>query len=153
MALRTRKAYRAAILAGCLAASGARASSSPGQDAKLDSYFAIWADNGQVTQETVDHLYAPRVVYYGQMMTREQVFRDKLAFIRRWPDRHYRIAPGSASKSCTTREDACTLTATLLWDARGPRGRRSGQSRIRLELERQDGSLTIARESGTALRR
>ena len=137
-----------AILIGCLGLATPGLAASP--DARMDSYFAIWADNSRVTPEAVNDLYASHVIYYGKAMTPAQVYRDKLNYIRRWPDRRYRVVPGSVSKSCAPGQDRCRISAILSWDKADASGRGSkGANTITLNLVREDGILRIARESGT----
>ena len=136
-----------AILVGCLGLATPVLAASP--DAKMDSYFSIWADNSRVTPEAVRELYASRVIYYGKAMTPAQVYRDKLNYIRRWPDRRYRVVPGSVSKSCSPGQERCRISAILSWDKADASGRGSkGANTITLNLVREDGALKIARETG-----
>ena len=120
-------------------------------DLQMDRYFSIWADNARITPAVVDNLYASRVVYYGKSMTTAEVYRDKLNFIRRWPDRRYQVVPGSVSKACDPAAETCRINAVLHWDKADPRTRQgsTGANTITLTLVRQDGTLKIARESGT----
>ena len=84
-------------------------------------------------------------------MTPEQVYRDKLNYIRRWPNRRYEVVPGSVSKTCAPAEETCRITAILSWEKAGPSARQGskGANTIALTLVREDGALKIARESGT----
>jgi hypothetical protein len=134
-----------------LAATQAVAQSTPRQDELIANYFAIWDQDSHVTPDNVARLYASRLVYYGHPMSREALLRDKLAFIRRWPDRHYGIEPGSAAKRCNPDESRCAITANLLWRTRGPGGARAGRSRVTLQLAREDGQLKIVREGAVTL--
>ena len=141
------------VLLACAGISAAEAQSTPRQDALIASYFAIWDRDGNVTADNVAKLYAPTLVYYGHPMTRAALLRDKQAFIRRWPDRRYAVAPGTAEKSCNADGSRCTLSATLVWRTEGAGGARSGRSRVRLDLARSDGSLKIVREGAVTLSR
>lgn len=140
------------IAFACLVTTAAHAASTPRQDALLESYFAIWDDNRNLTPDTLAKLYARQVVYYGHAMSQDELYRDKLAFIRRWPERRYTVAPGTATRRCDQAETTCTLTATLAWVNRSPAGARSGRSRITLALAREDGALKIVREGAVTLR-
>lgn len=96
--------------------------------------------------------YGARVVYYGKLMSRDQVLADKLRFIRAYPYRTYEIAPGSTSTTCSE-PDICVARAVLLWERRSASGEASsGASRLRLELSRREGGK-IVRESANVLRR
>ena len=146
---------RALGIAVCLGllVSPANAESTPRQDALVNGYFSIWDEDGNVTRRNVRRLYASRLVYYGQAMTPESLLRDKLSFIRRWPQRRYAVEPGSAARTCDAGENHCRLTVTLVWRTAGPDGARAGRSRVRLELAREDGALKIVREGAVTLSR
>ena len=142
--------FRAIAASLCLlGAVGAAAAAEP--DATLNRYFAIWADNGQITPATVASLYAGRVSYYGHSMTAAEVYRDKLNFIRRWPARRYAVVPGSVAKGCEPSGRTCRIEAVLSWAKQDPRtgAGSKGANTIRLTLVREDGALKIARESGS----
>ena len=132
-------------------ATQATAKSTPRQDALIDRYFSIWDQDSNVTLANVEKLYASRITYYGQPMTPESLYRDKRAFIRRWPERRYAVEPGSAAKVCDAGEARCRLTAILDWRTSGPSGTRSGRSRVTLLLVQEDGALKIAREGAVTL--
>ncbi len=136
-----------AALTCLLGLTGAAEAANP--DAQMDRYFAIWSDNAKITPDTVDQLYARRVIYYGKSMSAAAVYRDKLNFIRRWPDRRYGVVPGSVSKTCQAA--TCKIYAVLSWQKTDPRTRQGskGANTIVLTLRRENGLLKIARESGT----
>lgn len=136
-----------------LLATQAMAASTPRQDALVESYFSIWDQDSNVTLDNVRRLYGSRLVYYGRPMTPESLLQDKLQFIRRWPERHYAVEPGSASRTCDPGENHCVLTVTLDWRTAGPSGVRAGRSRLTLEVAREDGALKIIREGAVTLRR
>ena len=142
-----------ASLACLLSLTGAASAADP--DGQMDRYFSIWADNARVTPAAVDRLYADRVVYYGKSMTSAEVYRDKRNFIRQWPDRRYSVVPGSVSKTCDEGQAACRIYAILKWQKADPSTHRGSQgaNTITLTLVRQDGTLKIARESGTPVAR
>ena len=136
-----------------LVATQATADSTPRQDALVDRYFSIWDQDSNVTLANVEKLYASRITYYGQPMTPESLYRDKRAFIRRWPERRYSVEPGSAARVCDAGESRCRLTAILDWRTSGESGTRAGRSRVTLTLVEEDGALKIAREGAVTLGR
>ena len=136
-----------------LIATQAVAQSTPRQDALVDSYFAIWDRDSNVTLANVRRLYASNLIYYGRAMTPESLLRDKLDFIRRWPQRRYAVEPGTATRRCDAGENRCVLTVTLDWHTSGFGGSRAGRSRVTLALAREDGALKIVREGAVTLGR
>lgn len=137
----------AAVAVAALAPFAARAE---GSDAVMAQFFATWDRDATVTPAAVDALYARRVVYYGRSLTNGQVYADKLAFTRRWPDRRYAVVPGTVAKSCDGGRTWCRVDATLAYrtrsDARGAIA--SGWTRVTLSLAREDGRLKVVREAG-----
>lgn len=119
-------------------------------DAIMDQFFGIWDDDAHVTPQAVAALYAPRVTYYGQILTAAQVYANKRAFIRRWPDRRYAVVPGTVSKGCDATRSRCAVSVTLAYTARSAAREAAarGWTRVTLALARQDGRLKITRESG-----
>jgi hypothetical protein len=126
------------------------AGASPAQrDARMDGYLAIWSSNGAITPATVARLYARRVDYYGHAMSAGAVYRDKLAFARRWPSRSYAAVPATVTNDCSDASPRCRVSAVMRWSRTDSAGRRdSGTNTVRLDLVREDGTLKIVRESG-----
>ncbi len=142
-----------------LAALGLMAHAAPAladeADTLMNQYFAIWSDNARITPRTVDSLYAPRAVYYGRSMTPDEVYRDKVRLIQRWPDRRYRVVPGTVAKRCDTGMTRCGVSVVLSWQAANPsrRAATSGRAVINLALANENGILKIVRESQTRVPR
>ncbi len=116
---------------------------------RLEAYVRTWsADNG-INPGNVAHYYAPRVIYYGKPMSRGQVLRDKLNYISVWPERHYRIVPGTVSASCDRAQMACRVSGIMAWNRRSRAGEVSvGSTRLTLVLSRESGGR-IVRESAS----
>ena len=82
-------------------------------------------------------------------MSSVAVFRDKLAFVQRWPARSYVAVPGTVTNDCTDQSPACRVGAVMHWRRADRAGHaESGTNTVRLDLVRQDGTLKIVRESG-----
>ncbi len=141
------------FLALCAVSTGAQATSAQ-RDARMEAYLAIWSRNAEITPDTVSRLYARHVTYYGRAMSAEAVYRDKLAFVRRWPVRRYAIVPGSVTNDCDDAAPRCRVSAVLRWSRADRAGQgQSGTNSIRLDLARDDGTLKIVRESGAPMGR
>lgn len=142
-------------VACCMCAISANAISSRDTDARMDAYFAIWSNNASVTREAVDALYARQVDYYGRSMSRANVYHNKQYLIRLWPDREYRVEPGSVSKTCDAAADRCQVTAILDWKAANSVRAvgTQGATTLVLGLSRENGVLKIDRESGVPVAR
>ena len=128
----------------------APAAASPmGRAAHMDQYLSIWSDDAAVNPGTVARLYGRRVNYYGHAMSAGAVYRDKLAFVRRWPVRRYAAVPGTVLNDCDDASARCRVDAVMRWSRADRAGHReSGTNTVHLDLAREDGGLKIVRESG-----
>jgi hypothetical protein len=116
---------------------------------RLEAYVGTWSADRGINAGNVAHYYAPRVIYYGKPMTRGQVLRDKLNYIAVWPERHYRIVPGTVSASCDRSQTACRVSGVMAWNRRSRTGQVSvGSTRLTLILSRESGGR-IVRESAS----
>lgn len=119
---------------------------------QVERFVEVWSRNEEVNRESVERLYADRVVYYGKSMSRADILRDKRAYIRRWPERRYEIAPGSVDVTCTAGNAFCKATAVMNWRRAGRDGRAvSGASRMTFLVSKESGGR-IVRESATTIR-
>ncbi len=141
-------------VASLLAATVAPAFAASNDDAVLAGFFAMWDDNARVTPQAVAAHYGQHVVYYGRSMTPSEVYADKRAFVRRWPNRHYAVVPGSVRKTCNAAFSQCDIEVILAWRASSAErsAAAGGQSRVHLVLIREDGELKIVHESGRPVR-
>lgn len=141
------------LLALCVFATLAHAASPGAIDARMNSFFKFWETDETVTRARIAELYAPRVEYYGRSLDREGVYAAKQVLVHLWPTRHYTVLPGSVSHTCTA--GRCHVDLVLTWDvidATGQSGTR-GSTTVSLNLVEVDGSLKIARETGSPLTR
>jgi hypothetical protein len=116
---------------------------------RLEAYVDTWSANRGINAANVGHYYADRVIYYGKPMSRQAVLRDKLNYIAVWPERHYRIVPGTVSAACNPQQTACRVSGLMAWDRRSISGRESiGRARLTLVLSRESGGR-IVRESAS----
>lgn len=141
------------LCAGLALVSPVAATSDGAVDARMNAYFETWADNASVTQAKVAQFYAERVDYYGHVMSRAGVLQAKLAIVRQWPIRRYRVVPGSVVRACAAR--FCTIDVVLNWEVANTAGRSGsvGATTVSLRLVMQDGAYKIAAESGVPLAR
>ena len=123
-----------------------------GRAAHMDEYLSIWSSNAAITPATVARLYAARVDYYGRPMSAGDVYRDKLAFVRRWPVRRYAAVPGTVGNDCDDASPRCRVSAVMRWSRADRAGHgQSGTNTVRLDLAREGGTLKIVRESGESV--
>jgi hypothetical protein len=141
-----------AFVASCSAAFGQDAYgplSTATAQRRLEGYVDTWSSNTEINASNVAHYYANRVIYYGKPMSRGQILRDKLNYISVWPERHYRIVPGTVSAFCNGQHTACRVSGVMAWDRRSRTGKTSiGRARLTLTLSRASGGRII-RESAS----
>lgn len=122
---------------------------------RVNQFVSLWSsDRGSdMSLKAVSRNYADPAVYYGKQMSHRAVLQDKKRYARFWPERHYRMVPGSVSLSCAQRSSAnCHISGILRYDRRSKIGIRSvGAARLRLIITRTGGNR-IVRESAMFLR-
>ena len=64
------------------------------------SYLQVWSSSSRAAVAAVPRLYAPRVLFYGRVLDRRGLMREKARFVQRWPVRHYAHRPGTIQVSC-----------------------------------------------------
>ena len=116
----------------------------------IQAYLAIWSRNAGVTRAAVERFYAPRALYYGHSFSRAQILADKLAYIRRWPQRSYRELPGSLTTHCNGDRSLCRVSVDMAWRRSGLTTV-SGRARMIFDFVPADGARKIARESARIL--
>jgi hypothetical protein len=138
-----------AFAASCSGAVSQEALNSAMAQRRLEAYVNTWSANEDINASSVDYYYANRVVYYGKPMSRRQVLRDKLNYIAVWPERHYRIVPGTVSADCDRGRTLCRVSGIMAWNRHSTNGRTSiGRARLTLILSRDSGGK-IVRESAS----
>lgn len=155
----TRKAVRAGLIAisvlslSCFGMLGEAASKPLGASAaqrRLEAHVRTWSTDRGVNAQNVASNYAPRAIYYGKPMSRAQVLRDKLQYVSVWPERHYRIVPGTVSAGCDHEGTACRVSGLMQWHRRSRTGKVSmGSARLILVLNAR--GRKIVRESAIIL--
>jgi hypothetical protein len=116
---------------------------------RLEAYVSTWSANQEINASNVGHYYADRVIYYGKPMSRDQVLRDKLRYIAVWPERRYRIVPGTVAAACDRQHTICRVSGVMAWDRRSRTGTSStGSARLTMILSRASGGR-IVREAAS----
>lgn len=110
----------------------------------FEEYVQLWSRDEAVNARSVGRYYAPVATYYGRRMSRAQILADKLAYIRAYPRRDYRIEPGTIGVACNAARKVCRTSGLLTVRLEDRRGRATMQrSRLRLIMISQDGGQII----------
>ena len=97
------------------------------------SYLRTWSASGSAALAQVPRLYAPKVRFYGRLVDRNMLAREKRAFIRRWPVRSYAHRPGTIRVACDTPTSRCTVRSVIDWRTASPARRAVSQGSSRFE--------------------
>jgi len=101
--------------------------------------------------DTVRRLYADRILYFGEMKSKKDVYSDKLRYLTRWPYRSVSLRDDTISASCQF--SRCKVTGVYDWGAGNAKGsKKSGSAVFVYEFEVGD-TLQIIAEGGEVLSR
>ena len=68
--------------------------------------------------ENFERDYAPYVSYYDKRVDHDTVMRDKARFVRRWPQRSYRLRGDNLDISCDHTMSLCMVTGLVDFECR-----------------------------------
>ena len=117
------------------------------------SYLQTWSSNARVALDQVPRLYAPRVRFYGRVLDRNRLLREKAAFVQRWPVRHYAHRPGTVQINCDAGSRRCLVRSVIDWRAESPARRAvsRGASRFEQGIDLSGSRPVVFLESGAVL--
>lgn len=93
------------------------------------------------------NLYAAQVDYFGRgTLPKSVVYSDKLAYVKRWPEREYRLSSGV--NTLTVGEGTRTVRFDYDYTLQAQGAQRSGTAYVVLKLVREGGEVRIAGETG-----
>ncbi|MDX6320092.1 MAG: hypothetical protein QOD35_3492 [Nocardioidaceae bacterium] len=119
--------------------------------AQLSNYLHVWSTDSGINPRSMARFYADHVIYYGKPMTRDQVLRDKLQYIRTWSQRYYRIVPGTVSTDCDGVQSVCRVKGVMQWDRRSRGGERSvGSALLSLTFSKNSGARIVQESASLA---
>jgi hypothetical protein len=121
----------------------------------IQEYFAASSGNPADAMSYASRTYAPTVQFYGQTRSIEQILRVKSQYMSRWPERAYRIEPGTLSVSCDQAGSSCAVSGVVRFDCASPeRGAASsGTASFELQLALEQGQIAVTSESGRVISR
>lgn len=135
----------------------AQAPSSPTAsiEAFLARYMREWSNAPTTSREFAAQVYPDRLKFYKGEETRDSIIAEQEAHIKRWPDRSYRVRPGSLRVDCDAANVVCSVHSVLEWTAKSlPRNALStGSAAWNLQLKKAGDSWTISEETGEVLDR
>jgi hypothetical protein len=101
------------------------------------SYLRTWSTRKGAAVSEVQRVYAPRVRFYGRLLSRQELAREKTRFVHRWPIRSYAHRPGTMRFSCSVARRQCTVRSLIDWRTANPKRRAvaAGASRFEQAME------------------
>ena len=99
----------------------------PGQTATSDpadaamaaarTFFEKSSEPNSAALDYLDRLYPPQVLYYGKIVSKDEVMSEKKAFIERWPERTYSTVPGTLNATCDPVGPSCSVSGMITFRA------------------------------------
>jgi hypothetical protein len=122
----------------------------PADDARrfAETYFA---EGGAGADEAIPWLgqhYAETVDFFGKSTSRSAILQQKVAFVRRWPERSYRVEPGTIRVDCQAGQSVCRTSGIVDWNAASAErdARASGRASFTLIVADLGGASQIISE-------
>ncbi len=133
-------------------ATEASGASAPGStDRALDfirRYHAAWSSDSSSALAFMRNAYEDQVTFYGKVVDRDVVLKDKATFAQRWPERIYSVKPGSESALCG---EKCNVTGIIEWFARSKERGKTSAGMAEFSLVWNPATSKIESESGSVL--
>jgi hypothetical protein len=83
----------------------------------IESYFQHFSTSDVISRFEQD--YAAYIDYYGKVVNRDTLMREKAHFVQRWPQRDYRPRQNSITVSCINgQENLCLITGLVDFECR-----------------------------------
>jgi TPR repeat protein len=133
------------------------------QESKLESdaiefvriMNADWSANDEKASKVAANVYADTVNFYGQNVTRNEIIKQKKAFLTRWPVRNYRERPEETRVSCNLVGKRCSITGIVDWQVESEirNARSKGVSEFELEIDYSSGMPQVVMEDGRVSQR
>jgi DnaJ domain len=99
----------------------------------ISAQISGWSSANARDLASFANAYADRVLYYGNLKSRQAVLVDKRHLLDRWPERLYEIQPDSVTVQCVA--DVCRVSGLIDWQTRSPRRAASASGIVRFEYQ------------------
>lgn len=102
--------------------------------ALASAYLDTWSAPNEVVLDTMGQFYAARVRFHGRVLSARALLDEKRRFVQRWPERNYKLRPGSMKIVCDPDPTTCKVRSLFDFEAANPGRRRNSQGVAALEL-------------------
>jgi curved DNA-binding protein CbpA len=118
----------------------------------ISAQISGWSSANGRDLASFANAYADRVLYYGNLKSRQAVLVDKRHLLERWPERLYEIQPDSVTVQCVA--DVCRVSGLIDWQTRSPRraASASGITRFEYQIALAGAAFNIISESSSVVR-
>jgi hypothetical protein len=111
----------------------------------MRSYWQSVEESSDRVLPYLNSIYAPMVTYYGKLLSKEVVLRDKYYFLKNWPIRQTWEAE-SPTVSCNKAAAECEITGVRKYEAMNGGKHASGLVRYAYAIRFSQGSPHIVAE-------
>lgn len=107
----------------------------------FNQYLYEWSQDNSRALQFMEQAYGTSIKFYGNLISRESLLREKRDFAVRWPERNYSARANSFQVSCSGR--VCTVSTMIDWSAHSPsRGKTArGEAWYELGYDRSTGLI------------
>lgn len=120
-------------------------------NAFIKSYWQSVEESSDRVLPYLNSIYAPMVTYYGKLLPKQTVLRDKYYFLKRWPSRQTWEAE-SPTISCNEAAADCEITGVRKYKAMNGASHASGMVRYAYAIRFSEGSPQIVAEDSKIIR-
>ncbi|AYG70595.1 hypothetical protein CCGE531_31900 (plasmid) [Rhizobium sp. CCGE531] len=114
----------------------------------FNEFQRVWSGSSSEAVAFLRNVYADRIQYYGKDLSREDVLKEKSAFVDRWPTRIYTARPGSVHALCA---DKCSVFGVVDWYAFSATRKKGASGAVNLALTWDPVSRRIVSETGRVI--
>ncbi|MFF0919196.1 hypothetical protein ACFYE8_05770 [Rhizobium leguminosarum] len=111
-------------------------------------YNDEWSKDSASALDFMKSVYADQVSFFGTLVDKDVILKDKAAFAQRWPERIYSVKPGSVTASCAGK---CEMSGIVEWFARNRDTGKTSAGMAEFSFVWNTASLQIESETGKVL--
>jgi len=119
----------------------------------MTDYLDFWSSRNDVALQATPSFYGSQVEFHGRVVSARELYREKLRFVERWPQRDYAPRLDTTRTECNLAAEVCTIRTLFDFEAANPRrGRRSrGTASLSLVVSFAGGEPVIVSERSQVL--
>ncbi|MBY5739882.1 hypothetical protein [Rhizobium leguminosarum] len=111
-------------------------------------YNDEWSKDSASALDFMKNVYADQVSFFGTLVDKDVILKDKAAFAQRWPERIYSVKPGSVTASCAGK---CEMSGIVEWFARNGDTGKTSSGMAEFSFVWNTASLQIESETGKVI--